>query len=69
MVNKCESLINVVKTDKPKMLLGLDQKGKWSGTGVSFSPVAVVVPPAERRDLTQVGIQGERGKPVVFPYG
>ena len=31
--------------------------------------VAVVAPPAERRDLTQVGIQVERGKPVVFPLG
>ena len=26
MVNKCESLLNVVNIDKPKMLLGLNQK-------------------------------------------
>jgi hypothetical protein len=26
MVNKCESLINVVNPNKPKMLKGLDQK-------------------------------------------
>ena len=62
-------LIKAVTKDKPKMLTGLNQKGKWSGTGVSFSPVAVVAPPAERRDLTHVGIQEERGKPVVFPFG
>ena len=28
MVNESELLINVVNKDKPKMLLGLDQKGK-----------------------------------------
>ena len=67
MVNESESLINVVKINKPKMLEGLNQKGMWSGTGAICSPVAVVVPPAERRDLTRVGIQVERGKPVVFP--
>ncbi len=26
MVNRCESLINVVTENKPKMLIGLDQK-------------------------------------------
>ena len=32
-------------------------------------PVAVVASPAERRDLTRVGIQEERGKLVVFLLG
>lgn len=41
----------------------------WSGTGVFCSPVAVVAPPANRRDLTHAGIQAERGKPVCFPKG
>ena len=26
MVNRCESLLNVVSTDKPKVLIGLSQK-------------------------------------------
>jgi hypothetical protein len=26
MVNKCESLLNIVNTNKPKMLTGLSQK-------------------------------------------
>ena len=67
MVNESESLINVVKTDKPKMLKGLNQKGVWTSIGVPCSPVAVAAPPAKRRDLTRVGIQVERGKPAVFP--
>lgn len=30
MANICESLINVVKSVKPKVLTGLDQNGTWS---------------------------------------
>ena len=33
MVNTCELSINVVKSDKPKMLTGLSQKGTAVGTG------------------------------------
>ncbi len=29
-VNIGESLINVVNTNKPKVLIGLSQKGKWT---------------------------------------
>ncbi len=29
MVNICELLINVVRTNKPKMLIGLNQNGTW----------------------------------------
>jgi len=32
-VNPGEVLIKVVRSDKPKMLTGLDQNGTWSGTG------------------------------------
>ena len=62
MVNICESLINVVSRNKPKMLNSprradrLEPKGKWSGTGVIASPVADVAPPAERRDLTHIEV-------------
>jgi len=52
MVNTCESLINAVIENKPKMLIGLDQNGMWPGTGVAMSPVADDAPPAERHDLT-----------------
>ena len=33
MVNTCELSINVVKRNKPKMLIGLSQKGTGAGTG------------------------------------
>jgi hypothetical protein len=66
MVNTCESLINVVNKNKPKMLTGLDQKGTWPRSGAPKSPDADDAPPAEQRDLTHSGIHGERGKPVLF---
>jgi len=75
MVNICESLINVVSSNKPKVLTSparanrLGPKGKWSGTGALTSPVADDVPPAERRDLTHAGMQTKRGKPIVLPLG
>jgi hypothetical protein len=75
MVNICESLINVVSSNKPKMLISprrayrLGPKGKWSGTGVLTSPVADIVPPAKRRDLTHAGMQTKRDKPIVLPFG
>lgn len=54
-----------------------EPKGKWSSTGVLTSPVADVVPPAERRDaspssaqaLTQAGMQTKRDKPEALPMG
>lgn len=54
MVNICESLINIVRLNKPKMLIGLGQKGKWSGVGVEPSPTADGAPPVKRRDLTHL---------------
>ena len=45
-------LIKAVSKNKPKMLSGLNQKGKWSGTGAPNSPVADGAPPADRHDLT-----------------
>src|SRR5262245_35915608 len=38
MANPGELPINAVRTDKPKALRGLDQKGKWPGAGVSPFP-------------------------------
>jgi hypothetical protein len=39
MVNTCELSINVVKSDKPKMLTGLGQNGTVAGIGAHQSPV------------------------------
>jgi hypothetical protein len=40
MVNTCELSINVVMSDKPKMLIGLSQKALWTGMGAESSPLA-----------------------------
>ena len=69
MVNICESLINVVSSNKPKMLIGLNQNGKWPGIDARTSSVADDEPPAERQDLTHTGTPTERGKPVSLPLG
>ena len=62
----CESLINVVNENKPKMLTGLDQKVSGPGSDAPNSSDADDAPPAERRDLTHSGTHTERGKPVLF---
>ena len=63
-VNTSESLLNVVRPNQPKMLLGWGQKGKWTGDGAIKSASADDGPPAERRDLPPSGTYPERGKPV-----
>jgi hypothetical protein len=54
MANPGEPSINVVKTNKPKVLRtqGLGQKGKWPGARVRLSLAADDMPPANRRSLT-----------------
>jgi hypothetical protein len=49
--NSGELLINVVRTSKPKMLTGLNQKGMWPGAGDPPSPAVAVEPPANRQSL------------------
>ena len=39
MVNTCELSINVVKSDKPKMLTGLGQNGTVAGIGSRQYPI------------------------------
>ena len=51
MVNPGEVLIKVVRSDKPKMLTGLDQKVRGQALGADTSPVADDAPPADRHDL------------------
>ena len=67
MGNICESLINAVMRNKPKMLIGLDQKVGGQVQVFPNSPDADLAPPAERRDLTHSGTHTKRGKPVVLP--
>ncbi len=53
-VNRCESLINVVTTNKPKVLMvrnrRLGPKGTGSGIAATESATADEAPPANRRD-------------------
>lgn len=68
MVNQCESLINTVIGDKPKMLTGLSQKARGTERRLLSPSSQTITPPVERRDLTRSsGIYAERGKPVTLP--
>ena len=69
MVNPGEALLNVVMSDKRKVLTRLGQNGMWSGPGAIYSPGADEAPPAERRDLTHTATGRKRGKPVALPGG
>jgi hypothetical protein len=51
MVNSGEVLLKAVMFNKPKLLTGLNQKGKWPGTGTQRFPATDDAPPAERHDL------------------
>ena len=48
MANICEFSINVVKSDKPKILKGLNQNGEWSSIEAYESSIMDVAPPAKR---------------------
>lgn len=52
MVNTCEPLINVVTSNKPKRLIGLNQKVKSPGIEARPFSIADVAAPAERWDLS-----------------
>ena len=74
MVNAREPLINVVSSDKRKMLMTensrtLEPKGKESGMDAHITSIADEALPAERRDLRRTGMGMERGKPVALPLG
>ena len=66
MVNESELLINAVIANKPKMLTGLNQNGKWSRLRATISLNVDIAPSAKRQDLTHSGIYAERGNPVIF---
>jgi hypothetical protein len=69
MANRCEPLLNVVRTSKPKGLSGLDQKVRGQAEVLPHC-----LPQMERHRRTGGAflIQGtctERGKPVSLPEG
>lgn len=70
MANKGELLINVVRKNKPKVLRGLSQKAISVGTGAESFPVADNQHHRRiRQSLTHLGMNAERGKPVISPSG
>ena len=71
MVNTCELLINVVTSDKPKMLRGLSQKGTGAGTGSCLYPVMDITRYRRIESTSPVLVNlAERGKPVsLLPKG
>ena len=65
MVNTCELLINVVTSDKPKMLTGWSQKGTVAGTGSCFYSVMDTERYRRIESTSPVTVNRvERGKPV-----
>jgi len=67
MVNTCELSINVVKSDKPKMLRGLGHNGTVAGTGFCRYPVMDTQRYRRTESTSPVLVNlVERGKPVSF---
>ena len=67
MVNTCERSINVVMSDKPKMLPGLGQKGTGAGIGSREYPIMDMQRYRRRESTSPVLVNlVERGKPVPF---
>jgi hypothetical protein len=65
MVNTGELSINVVKMNKPKMLIGLGQNGIVVGTGAPPSPVTDTQLSRRTESTSPVLVNlVERGKPV-----
>jgi hypothetical protein len=71
MVNRCELLINVVMSTKPKMLPGLSPKGTGAGTGSREYPVMDTQRSRRREGTSPMRVNlVERGKPVtLLPEG
>jgi hypothetical protein len=66
-VNTCERSINVVKSNKPKMLTGLGQHGTGAGTGSRQYPGMDTQRYRRTESTSPVPVNlVERGKPVSF---
>jgi hypothetical protein len=55
MANICEPLLSRRKRQQAKEAERLEPKGKWRGRGDTLTPLAEVVPPADRRGLSPPG--------------
>jgi hypothetical protein len=65
MLKVIEPLINIVNDNRPKMLSGLTQNGKWPGVGVLCSPIAEHGATGGQAGAKRsVGTNAEHGKPV-----
>ncbi len=70
MGNESELLINVVRTDKPKALIGLNQKVRGWLIEFPSSRHADAKATGEQADPNPLSdMQAERGNPVVLPEG
>jgi hypothetical protein len=66
-VNTCEISINVVKGNKPKMLIGLSQNGTVAGIGSRQYPIMDTQRYRRTESTSPVLVNlVERGKPVLF---
>jgi hypothetical protein len=66
-VNSGEAVLNVVNVDKPKMLIGLDQKVRGQVQGL-IRPLAQMTHHRRRAaTFPTLGTSAKRGKPVVLP--
>ena len=67
MANICELLINVVKANRLKLLISLNQKVTQSDAPFHDGGTWTTRLPAERRNLTRTVNYVKRGKPVFSP--
>ena len=65
--NVRELPLNVVIFNKPKVLTGLDQKGKRSGMVPKYWAIMDVRPPAKRKGPPRSESYAEQGKPNALP--
>jgi hypothetical protein len=66
MVNTRELLINLVRTDKPKLLTGLGQKASGRDVSLSRRYTRSTNPPGERQNLNTLCHQGGTWEPLPF---
>ncbi len=69
MRNICELLINVVIDDRPKMLVGLDQKVRGKDGTFRCCSTRSMIPSANRQTLTHRVKLAEQGKPNYLHFG
>jgi len=63
MCNICELLINAVRVNRPKMLIGLNQKVRGMVGVFVCHFTRSMIPPANRQALTHRVESAEHGKP------